>query len=162
MQIAMETDRHRRSENQAIQTQVQIDLSSSRATIARVELNQILSLPFLSQLPTSGDTMRYCRTMRERRRKRLTLPPLTVQQLEKWSKDRRCSFLFTESRSTKHAKDFLVDFVDVVLAAGFPSIWALRFEDYWKRSLDVLDLVKMSLLHSLQANPGALQASPSQ
>lgn len=118
----------------------------------------MLSLPFLSQLPTSGETMNYCRTFRDRRRQRFRLPALTISQLDMWSKMTDCSFLLTESSNSQMSKDFLVNLVELIQQANFQTIWALRFEDYWTRHLTCIDLLKMLVLHSLQLNPSSLTA----
>jgi len=148
------------TENKSLQTQVQLDLESSKSIIARIELNQMLSLPFLSQLPTPGETMHFCRTIRNRRRQRLGLPAPSVSQLEMWSQEQNCSFLFTESFSSQTSKDFPVSLVEAIQEVDLPTIWALRFEDYWTKPLTCVDLLKMLVLHALQVNLGALTTAP--
>ena len=46
-----------------------------------------------------------------------------------------------------------------ISTAGTPTIWALRYEDYWKRPLSAFDLIRILMLHALQVNQTALSLS---
>ncbi|KAH6846972.1 hypothetical protein B0I37DRAFT_405030 [Chaetomium sp. MPI-CAGE-AT-0009] len=140
----------------SLQNQRQVDFTSSRAAIGRIELNQLLSSPLLAHLPTSGDSMNYCRTLRNRRQERFKLPAPSISQLQQWSRAKGCPFVFTRCNNGQASKDFLVSLIDVVQEAKLPIIWALRFENYWDTRLTYRDLLKMLVVHSLQTRPDAL------
>jgi hypothetical protein len=143
----------------SVQESIQIDIAASNVVINRIEINQLLSLPFLSHLPTSGTTLHHCSTLRRRRRLRYRLPKFSIQQLETCSKDQRCSFVLLRSKNEQISKDFLVHFIETVQQAGFPIIWVLRFEDFWQTSLNSTDLLKLLVVHALQVNSNILQST---
>ncbi|KAH6615867.1 hypothetical protein B0J18DRAFT_413199 [Chaetomium sp. MPI-SDFR-AT-0129] len=140
----------------SLQTQLQLDFTHSRAAIARIEFNQLLSSPIFSHLPTCGESMSYSRTLRNRRQKRFKLPGPSIDQLQKWSETEGCTFVLTQCNNGQASKDFLVNLLDVIQEAKLPSIWALRFENYWDKLLTYKDLLKMLVMHSLQVKPDAL------
>jgi hypothetical protein len=54
--------------SQNIQSQIQIDLSGSKTMIASIQLGQIFCMPAVENLPASGECLRFCQSMVERRR----------------------------------------------------------------------------------------------
>ena len=142
--------------NQTIQNQMQSDLRASKDIICRVQLAQILSASFLEKLPTSGESLRYCQSMQQRRRDRSKLILPNTNDLQKWADQKHSSFLVTESSTSQAAKDFLVELLQVIREARFPVLWALRFADYWESDLTCIDILRMLVLQVLQINPDAL------
>jgi hypothetical protein len=100
--------------------------------------------------------MNYCRTLRNRRQKRFKLPSPSIDQLQQWSRAEGCTFVLTRCNNVQASKDFLVNVIDAIQEAKLPAIWALRFQDYWDTLLTYRDLLKMLVIHSLQAKPDAL------
>ncbi len=154
--LAQVSDRDSTLETNSLQNQLQVDFTSSRAAIGRIELNQLLSSPLFTHLPTSGESMNYCRTLRNRRQKRFRLPAPSIDQLQQWSRAEGCTFVFTRCTDGQASKDFLVNLIDAIQEANLPAIWALRFENFWDTQLTYRDLLKMLVAHSLQAKPDAL------
>jgi hypothetical protein len=142
--------------NQSVQSQLQLDVSSHRTAIARVELNQLLSQPFMSHLPTSGECLNYCVSMRERRRHRSNLILPNIGQLERWADQPKSSFMFIDSHIGNTAQDFIADLVCLVRQSKFPIIWALRFSDFWERPITSIDLLRMLVIQALQINPDVM------
>lgn len=145
--------------SQSAHSQMQIDLSESKTMIANIQLGQILSMPFAENLPASGECLRFCQSMVNRRRQRTRVLLPDTLQLQRWSDHPRSSFLITESSSGQAAKDFLVNLVDLVRKTDHRILWALRFADYWERNLTNLDILRMLVIQSLQINPKALTSS---
>jgi hypothetical protein len=130
------------------------------AAIIRMEHNQILSLPIMSYLPTPGQVMNYCRSIRDRRKQRYRLTPPTVRQFEDWSKGDATSFIFTLTGSSQVSQDFLVDSIETIRSSNRPIMWAMRFESYWEKPLTHIDLIKVLVLQCLQINPAVLRTDP--
>jgi hypothetical protein len=120
----------------------------------------MLSLPFLAHLPTSGESIRFCRAIRTRRQAKLQIPSLSTSQLTAWSKSQSCSFVFTRSQNPHKSKDFLVDVADRLKEAQYATLWILRYEDFWDQTISSLDLLKILVIQAMQINPGALTAGP--
>lgn len=141
---------------QAIQNKMQSDLQASEDIICKVQLAQTLSAPFLEKLPTSGESLRYCQSMRQQRRIRSNLILPNATDLQKWADQKYSSFLVTESSTSQAAKNFLVEILQAIREARFPVLWALRFANYWDSSLTCIDILRMLVLQALQINPDAL------
>lgn len=143
--------------SQISQTQIQVELAESKTMIADIQLTQILNMPFLAALPTSGESLQYCQSLQVRsghQRTRLLLP--NVSQLELWSCQEHSSFLMMRSSSSLAARNFTVRLVNLIRASGCRILWALRFPDYWEREITFIDVFCMLLKQALQINPGAL------
>lgn len=128
--------------------------------IRTIQLTQILSLPFMQQLPTSGTSLGYCQSVRARGRQRTSYRLPDISTLEKWSSEPRTSMLLTQNSSTQTAKDFLVDMVSLIQQQQKPVIWALRFPKFLDQKPTYMDILQMLVVQALQINPSALSGSP--
>ncbi|KAI4234230.1 MAG: hypothetical protein LQ349_003915 [Xanthoria aureola] len=143
-----------------IYKEIRVDLASQRTTLSRVHLNQMLTLPLWSSLPTSGESLDFCRSMRKRRRERWRLPLPDVQKLEAWSTRSTNALLLIDTYNPLVAKTFMIDLVDLILHSRLPVIWALRFADYWDRTMSMVDIARMLVLQAMQAGADRLQHDP--
>jgi hypothetical protein len=54
------------------------------------------------------------------------------------------------------AKDFIVDLIGLIRASQVPVIWALRFPNFWDRTFDLVDILRLLVLQALDLNPAML------
>lgn len=140
--------------------EIRLDFASQRATLNRVHLNQMLSLPLWNSLPTSGESLQFCRSMRNRRRERTKLPLPDVKKLERWSSQRKNAVLLIDTYTPVVAKTFMVDLIDLILENRLPIIWALRYIDYWEQRMSAADVIRMLILQTMQVGADGLLNSP--
>ena len=136
--------------------EVRLDLSQQKYTIDQIHLNQLLSMSFWQQFPSSGECLEYCLSMRRRRThySRLDLPQ--ESQLQRWAEEPKTSLLAVEGHRPIMQKDFMTDIAGLIRRSDLPAVWAFRFPDYWDLDLTVTDIVRMLVLQALQNNPGPL------
>lgn len=137
-----------------------MDFATQRATLNRVHLNQMLSLPLWNSLPTSGESLQFCRSMRNRRRERTKLPLPEVKKLETWASQRENTILLIDTYMPIRAKAFMVDLIDLILDNGMPIIWALRYADYWNQRASITDIIRTLVLQTMQVGANHLLDSP--
>lgn len=130
--------------------EIRLSWHSQRETLSRVHLNQMLSLPLWGSLPTSGESLQFCRSIRNRQRERTKLPLPDVKKLEAWTSDRSNAVLLIDTPMASVAKTFMVDLIDLILNARLPIIWALRYADYWDKHMSATDLVRILVLQAMQ------------
>lgn len=142
--------------------EIRLNITSQRATLDRVHLNQMLSLPLWNLLPTSGESLQFCRSMRDRRRERRApkLPLPDVKKLEMWISQNNNAVLLIDTHLSMIAKTFMVDLVDLILNNRLPIIWALRYADYRDRRMCPTDIIRMLVLQSMQLGADHLLNSP--
>lgn len=140
--------------------EIRLDLASQRATLSRIHLNQMLTLPFWNSLPTSGESLQFCRSMRRRRRERIKLPLLDIDRLNSWNAQQSNAVLFIDAQNSLVAKTFMIDLVNLALESNLAIIWALRFANYWERSMSATDIARMLVLQAMQAGADQLLNSP--
>ncbi|KAL8961828.1 MAG: hypothetical protein Q9193_001671 [Seirophora villosa] len=140
--------------------EIRVDLASQRSTLGRVHLNQMLTLPLWGSLPTSGESLGFCRSMRKRRRERLRLPLPDVQKLETWSTRDSNAILLIDTYNALVAKTFMIDLVDLILDSRLPIIWALRFPNYWDQPMGAVDIARTLVLQAMQLGADRLLNSP--
>ena len=126
--------------------EIRLDLTSQRGTFNRIHLNQMLSLPLWSSLPTSGEALHYCRSMRKRQRGRLRLPLPDIGKLESWTSRKEAALLLVDSNVPLVTKTFLVELIDLILDSRLPIVWALRYAVYQDRGSTVIDLLRLLVL----------------
>ncbi|KAM7203901.1 hypothetical protein V8F33_001872, partial [Rhypophila sp. PSN 637] len=152
--------------NHSLQIRISNDLTSSKTMISHIQLGQILSLPFMQTLPTSGQSFEYCRSMRLRRA-RLLIPPINANSgpaglaLEKLTAQRRPTFLVLD-QDYSHArcvKDFLFDMIGFLRQHGLPVLWVLRSSGMYNSSFTSLDVIRMLLHQALEINGSAMSTS---
>ena len=128
--------------------------------ISHVQLGQILSLSFMKSLPTSGQCLAYCRSLRVRRREGLpadTGP--SVSAMRKFNEQPGLNFLVVEDGSPIEVKDFLFDMIGVLRHLGLPVLWILRPRDLQRSCLTALDVIRMLFYQALEINGSALNTS---
>lgn len=140
--------------------EIRLDFGSQRATLNRVHLNQMLSLPLWDSLPTSGESLQFCRSMRNRRRERTKLPLPNVEKLKTWNSQRNNAVLLIDTYMPIVAKTFMVDLIDLILDNRLPIIWALRYADYWDKRMGATDIIRMLILQTMQVGADRLLDSP--
>ena len=140
--------------------EIRLDFASQRATLNRVHFNQMLSLPLWNSLPTSGESLQFCRSMRNRRRERTKLPLPDVKKLEMWTSQRNSAVLLIDTYMPIVAKTFMVDLIDIILDNRLPIIWALRYADYWDQRMSAKDVIRMLVLQTMQTGADRLLDSP--
>ena len=124
--------------------------------LCSVQLNQILSMSFLEKLPTSGESLEYCQSIRRRSRHRMTLPLPDVSRLAGWASEPTNSLLVLQGTSATVSKAFMIDLIDLVRDAKMPILWALRYAGYWDSPTTSIDILRMLVLQALQMNPQAM------
>lgn len=129
---------------------LRVDLTSQRSTLNRVHLNQMLSLSLWNSLPTSGDSLQYCRSMRKRRRDRVRLPLPNIKQLESWASQSQIDFLILDTDTSTAGKSFMVDLIDLVRESDMPIIWALRYANYWNRPVTMREIMQTLVLQAME------------
>ena len=140
--------------------EIRLDLASQRATLSRVHLNQMLTLPLWNSLPTSGESLQFCRSMRRRRRERTRLPLPDIKKLETWSSQGNNPILLIDTYNPLTAKTFMIDLIDLILDNRLPIIWALRYANYWNQCMSATDIARTLVLHTMQAGADRLLDSP--
>ncbi|KAH7325687.1 hypothetical protein B0I35DRAFT_116819 [Stachybotrys elegans] len=142
---------------QSMQQTISVDVKNSLDRIREVQLGQILSDPMFQKFPTSGQSLEYCKSMRDRRRASTALTVATRDKLRSWSMQRASTFLITEAQSTRVAKDFNLNILGVIRESAAPALWALRYANYWEAKLDKIDLLRMLVTHALQINESVMK-----
>ncbi|KAF2103667.1 hypothetical protein NA57DRAFT_8357, partial [Rhizodiscina lignyota] len=145
---------------QGMLKEIRLDLTSQRTTLNRVHLNQMLSLPMWNSLPTSGESLQFCRSMRNRHRAPMRLQLPEVEKLNAWSLQKSSPLLLIDTYIPAVAKAFMVDLIDLVQTNRMQIIWALRYEEYWSQRLRATDIVRMLTLQAMQVGAGNLLDSP--
>ncbi|KAF2470008.1 uncharacterized protein BDR25DRAFT_355736 [Lindgomyces ingoldianus] len=57
------------------------------------------------------------------------------------------------------AKTFMVDLIDLILENGLPIVWALRYADYWDQRICTTDVIRASVLQTMQVSADRLLES---
>ena len=140
--------------------EIQFDFREQADTLCSIQLNQILSISFLEKLPTSGESLEYCQSIRRRSRHRMALPLPEVSRLSQWSALQTHSLLILQGGSLAVSKAFMIDLIDLVRDTKLPIIWALRYANYWDSSTTCIDVLRMLVLQALQMNPRVLTQGP--
>lgn len=128
-----------------------VDLTAQRTTLNRIHMNQMLSLPFWSSLPTSGESLRFCQIMRDRRRDQFHVSPAELMKLESWAADGDQPILLFDSLSPMMARAFTLDLIELTTSNSLPSIWALRYANYCDKRIVIADVLRMLVLQTMQS-----------
>jgi hypothetical protein len=144
----------------AMYQELRVDLGNQRTTLNRVHLTQMLSLPFWNALPTSGESLQYCRSMRNRYRDRIRIPLPDVRRLESWAAQSNCSILLIDTYVPITAKAFMVDLINLIIDNNMPVAWALRFPDYLDHRMVVTDIIRTLVLQTMQIGAHSLLDRP--
>jgi hypothetical protein len=133
-----------------------LGLSDQTEMNHNIELTEILSLSFMCNLPTSGERLGYCQSVRARDSVHTSYRLPELSTLEKWSSEPRSSMLLTQNSSAQTAKNFLVDFIVLIQQNRYPRIWALRFPNFWDKIPTYRDILRMLVIQAIQMNPSAI------
>lgn len=144
----------------ALHKELRFDFREQADILCSIQLNQILSISFLEKLPSSGESLEYCQSIRRRSKRRMELPLPEVSRLADWAALRRHSLLILRGGSLTTSKAFMIDLIDLVRDTKLPIIWALRYANYWESSSTCVDVLRMLVLQSLQMNARVLAQGP--
>ena len=144
----------------AMHSELRFDFQGQMDMLCSIQLNQILSMSFLEKLPTSGESLEYCQSIRRRSQHRMRLQLPDVSRLSTWASEPTNSLLVLQGTSSTVSKAFMVDLIDLVRDAKMPIIWALRYANYWDSPTTSIDILRMLVLQALQINPQAMARGP--
>lgn len=127
--------------------------------IKTVQLNQIISAPFMNDIPSSGASLKYCSTFTRRQPQAITLSQSEIDLLYYCSVDNDIFYMVIETHNPSDDKALLLSLLQQIRTAQRPVIWALRFADYSNTSLCLEDIVRTLVLHALEINSNALAST---
>ncbi|KAF2178655.1 hypothetical protein K469DRAFT_731662 [Zopfia rhizophila CBS 207.26] len=156
--VSLEADRvfQVASCTQSLSSQIQLDIRTQSTMIRTVQLNQIMSAPFMTDIPSSGQSLKYCSTFARRQPQSVTLSQSEIEILRNCSTDVDISYLVMETRDLSDAKILLLSLLQQIQTANRPVIWALRFANFLDRSPCIEDILRILVLHALEINSNAL------
>ena len=131
-----------------LQYQVSIDVRAQRGAIETVAVNQLLSLPPMQRLPTPGDCLDYCQSMRARSKADFRFD---AKRLESWASTEAPAILILRSFGSS-AQLLMVDVIKLVQSTDYPVIWALRYEGYSHASVTTVTILRLLVFQALQMN----------
>lgn len=110
-------------------------------------------------LPTSDQSLAYCRSFlaRRGRARQPELPSLNTLQM--WNNESDLSFVVMQSSNSDDARDLLVTMIQVLQRQEVPVLWALRPSTFGHSSLTRFDVIRALLYQALQLNPSAIANS---
>ncbi|ORX99892.1 hypothetical protein BCR34DRAFT_606474 [Clohesyomyces aquaticus] len=142
--------------NRSVQSQVQLDVSSSAQMISNIQLGQILSLPFLTYLPSSGESLSYCESL-YRRGLRPPKASVGIAQLRQWAERSGSSFLFPRCGLRLESREVVLEMIKLIRTSNQPLLWVLRYPKFWEKEVTWTDMLRMLVIQAIQVNPSALQ-----
>ncbi|KAK6860767.1 hypothetical protein PG995_004403 [Apiospora arundinis] len=145
---------------ESLQTRISSDTTFSREMICHVQLGQILSLPFMESLPTSGQCLAYCRSFWLRRRRvnrHHDVSVVDTTSLQRWNQQEHLSIVVIESQNATVAQDILVEIIGVLRNHGLAVLWALRPPNLQDSTLNTtMDIIRVLLYQALEVNTAAM------
>jgi hypothetical protein len=141
---------------QSLSSDIQLDLRSQAVMIRTVQLNQIISAPFMNDIPSSGASLSYCSTFSRRQAHAITLSQSEIDLLHCCSVDNDIFYMIVETHNPNDDKTLLLSLLQQIQTANRPVLWALRFADYLSRSICLDDIIRTLVLHALEINSNAL------
>ncbi|KAN0116708.1 hypothetical protein V8E51_002685 [Hyaloscypha variabilis] len=141
---------------QSLASHIQLDIRTQSAMIRTVQLNQIISAPFMNNISSSGASLNYCSAFTRRQPQAVTLSQSEIDLLHHCSVDSNISYMIIETHNTSDDKALLISLLQQIQTAHRPIIWALRFPDYLNQSLCLDDIIRTLVLHALAINSNAL------
>jgi hypothetical protein len=127
--------------------------------IRTVQLNQIISAPFMNDIPSSGASLKYASTFTRRQQQPITLSQTEIELLHLCSIDNDISYMIMDTHNSSNDKALLLNLLQEIQSANKPVIWALRFADYSNRSICLEDIIRTLVLHALEINSNSLITS---
>ncbi|RDW68601.1 hypothetical protein BP5796_09258 [Coleophoma crateriformis] len=144
---------------QSLSSQIQLDIHAQATMIRTIQLDQIILAPFMSDVPPSSASLKYCWTFSRRQQQAIALSQSEIDLLHFCSEDNNISYMIMETHNPSDDKALLLSLLQQIQAAHRPVIWALRFADYQNRSLCLEDILRTLVLHSLEINRSTLALS---
>lgn len=141
---------------QSLSSQVQLDVRSHGTMIRTVQLNQIMSAPFMNDIPSSGHSLKYCSTFARRHSVSITLSPSEIDILRDWSTNAEISYLIMETRDQNYGRVLQLDLLRQIQSAKRPIIWAMRFPEYVDGKFGIDDILRTLVMHALEINSNCL------
>ncbi|CRJ82833.1 hypothetical protein BN1708_009044, partial [Verticillium longisporum] len=92
------------------------------------QVEDIRNYLLLQDTPESDESLAYCRSMRNRRRRTMPtqIPVSALETLVSWVSDPSSSLLLAQGQGIRSSSlDFAADFLDAVLDKDYPVLWAL-------------------------------------
>jgi hypothetical protein len=134
-------------------------LAHQAGMLRQQQILQITSMPALSRLPNAEESLKYCRSIKIRRRSRFLLDPAQIEKLREWHKSPDAfPIVIVHGRGLRTiTRDFSVELLDTIRESGSPAIWVLS--QLTSDETVVLSLTDILLTLSMQAlvlNPQVL------
>lgn len=138
-----------------IQEEIKVDLRNQNTTLQQVQLNNVLSVKWLQDLPSSGESLEYCFSLQQRKKINTKLSAKEALAMKTWASEQKSSIMIIHSKSASTTKDVLLDLVKLIRGTSHPILWALRYPNYWATSITCVDILRMLVLQALQINPSS-------
>jgi hypothetical protein len=86
-----------------------MDVRSYGAILRTVQLNQMMSAPFMTDIPSSGHSLEYCSTFTRRSPFLIILSSSEIDILRDWSTNAEIAYLVMETRDQTYGKVLQLD-----------------------------------------------------
>ncbi|KAF2188503.1 hypothetical protein K469DRAFT_703077 [Zopfia rhizophila CBS 207.26] len=136
--------------------QILSSMNDQKQNYTTWQLDSILSLQSSEGLPSQEDSLKYCRSMRRRRRVRTpgSLSVSEMQRIRDWLTAESSSLLIAQAQGIKtSARDFAVDLLDVIIELQIPAIWALPWSTEEDEVISLQDILKSLVVQAINLNP---------
>lgn len=142
-----------------IQEEIKVDLRNQNTALQQVQLNNVLSVKLLQNLPSSGESLQYCFSLQQRKKTNTKLSTKEASAMKTCASEQKSSIMIIHSKSATITKDVLLDFVKLIRGTSHPIFWALRYPNYWATSMTCVDILRMLVLQALQINPSSTSSA---
>jgi hypothetical protein len=149
-----------------MQSQQTLLLSSISTQVANqaqwfqsTQLEQIRSLNTIASLPSSADAFEFSRAIRNRRRTAALMNPTEISKFRKWHSSKDVfPVLIAQGRGLMtSARDFAVDYVEILRSNKAPVIWLLPHTSIIsEKPVSLNDTLLMLVIQLIQLNPRVL------
>ena len=136
-------------------------LANQAGILRQQQIIQITSMPSLAHLPDPEECLKYCWSIKMRRRTHLLLHPSQISKLREWHETPAAfPILIAHGRGLRTlARDFAVELLKMLRASGVPAIWALS---HTTSDVDVgaslIDILLSLSKQALVLNPNTLNS----
>ncbi|KAJ9131624.1 Nacht domain protein [Pleurostoma richardsiae] len=143
---------------QSLLNQIMLDVREQKQFFRNAVVEDIRTTITIGDTPASEDTLSYCRSMRNRRRLKVPaqLPLSELQKVKAWLAEPSSSILLAEGQGVRTScLDFATDFLDAVLDAGYPVLWALpsAVQDEAAAVPSIKGILRSLILQALELDP---------
>ncbi|KAF5966874.1 Nacht domain-containing protein [Fusarium bulbicola] len=143
-----------------LQNEIILNLRDWESLYRNSQLEGIRDLLMLQYTPLHDQSLSYCVSMRNRRKRKAPIQISTseVLKLKQWLSGPSSSLLLAQGQGVRtSSSDFAVDFVNAVREKGYPIIWAfpspIREEE---ERFSTESIVRSLILQALTLNPNAV------